>query len=235
MSEAQKSHFSYYDRSLGRTLKTNLPFYSCDGFGRDTYIGFNNGGIWKENISKVKLKPEYEIPKYSSFHSLRHAPAPKKYFSDGSGRDSYVVYDEGGLVNLFLPSLVYNKNCLFRNYVSPLATTRVKNTTFSKAEIERNRYLKQVRNDIVDRLYTKAKKKILQKNFHLSRNDPILNNRNSRELVKENPLLRSQDRRELMLPRENAIFRSASCGNLVVHPNKTFRSKRKFEDLDNVY
>ena len=77
--------------SLYRTARLRFALYSSDGLGRDRYISFNNGGFWDTNEYKISPKPNYEYPKYKNFHTLFHMAAPFKYYSDGSGRDSYVL------------------------------------------------------------------------------------------------------------------------------------------------
>jgi len=73
--------------------------YHANGTGRDTYINVSSGGFYKP------YKP-VPAPPVGSFNTRRVAnPAPSPvlhpmavhYYSDGSGRDSYVVTTEGGL------------------------------------------------------------------------------------------------------------------------------------------
>ena len=99
---------------LGRTIRNNISLYIRDGQGRDGYISYNNGGFWKDpegiNIKKIK----YEHPQFSTFHSLNHSPAPFNYVRDGSGRDNYIAYNNGGLTKGYIPNFKFNLNNFLR-------------------------------------------------------------------------------------------------------------------------
>lgn len=197
----QKTFYSSFDRTLGRTIKTSLPQYWPDGYGRDVYIAYDNAGIWKDNLKPLNRKPTFDYHKYSNFHSLKRIPPSWRYFSDGTGRDTYIVHDEGGLVKLFMPSLVYNNNCLFRSSVSPTQTSRIKFTKLSKSEIENQNYLMDVQRGVIDRLYLKAKNKILQKNKF------ILENRKDFEKLSRNGSHNPNN------SNNKRMYKSSSCGN----------------------
>ncbi|KAM3135217.1 hypothetical protein pb186bvf_012682 [Paramecium bursaria] len=92
------------------TAGPKMSHYPSDGTGfydklyqkgRDTYIGLQNGGIWKE-IQIFSVHPE--IGTFGPKRSF-NPPAPimqakyRHYQSDGSGRDNYVINDEGGLTS----------------------------------------------------------------------------------------------------------------------------------------
>lgn len=73
--------------------------YHSDGTGRDTYINRNSGGLYAPYVPRAG-------PGVSSFNTRRipnAAPSPViaplavHYYSDGSGRDSYISFNEGGL------------------------------------------------------------------------------------------------------------------------------------------
>ena len=75
--------------------------YATDGYGRDKYIGINNGGLSCENgVSLNPLLGTFMEKKKSDFkdHSLAHIPSKNpNYKSNGGGRDSYIVRSNGGL------------------------------------------------------------------------------------------------------------------------------------------
>jgi hypothetical protein len=50
-------------------LNARFILYSSDGFGRDTYINFNNGGMWKDFT--VKAVNKFDRPKNSHMPSLK--------------------------------------------------------------------------------------------------------------------------------------------------------------------
>ena len=85
-----------------RTFDPKFQHYHHDGSGRDTFVGFNNGGL-----AIAKLHNPHDTTKF--YHSPRkhnYSPSsPRKdgialeYRSDGSGRDSYILHNSGGLKN----------------------------------------------------------------------------------------------------------------------------------------
>lgn len=72
--------------------------YFCDGTGRDTFVKNSNGGFYKA----YSPAPAYPV---TSFMQKRryNPPAPimksrgVQYHSDGTGRDSYIGFNQGGL------------------------------------------------------------------------------------------------------------------------------------------
>eukprot|EP00347_Sterkiella_histriomuscorum_P000025 403377469 len=88
----------------GRTFDPKFPHFHSDGTGRDSYIVNNNGGLsipkmWNQRDSHTML-----FASTTRFHR-RESPSPMKeakpfeYRSDGSGRDSYILANSGGLKN----------------------------------------------------------------------------------------------------------------------------------------
>eukprot|EP00347_Sterkiella_histriomuscorum_P023094 403335973 len=83
-----------------------------DGSGRDTYVVKNNGGLCIESEH-----PQYESGmfftrrNYGSPHPMKESTA-FKYISDGSGRDSYVSINSGGLHS---PAVYGSHKNLFAN------------------------------------------------------------------------------------------------------------------------
>lgn len=75
-------------------LSPRASLYHPDGYGRDSYIYNNNGGLYKSGqrvVNSIDLtnlnNPSVKNMKFSS---CKKSGIPKKYISDGSGRDSYV-------------------------------------------------------------------------------------------------------------------------------------------------
>ena len=72
--------------------------YFADGTGRDTFVKMDNGGFF----NAYKPAPAYPV---TSFTQKRRydPPAPVihsrgvQYHSDGTGRDSYIGFNKGGL------------------------------------------------------------------------------------------------------------------------------------------
>ena len=95
-------HDSYPHSSLEAGMaRTNHPKYASyfgDGSGRDKYIIMNNGGLTTDD-KKFFIRESFR-------NTLRdHGPKPQKdavsfkYHADGTGRDSYVISNSGGLIS----------------------------------------------------------------------------------------------------------------------------------------
>ncbi|MCQ2818534.1 MAG: hypothetical protein MJ252_14795 [archaeon] len=156
-----KTSYSNCDRSLGRTVKGSMPQYWADGCGRDWYIAYDNAGLWKDGVKKISSEPKYEYYKPNRFYSLKHQPAPWRYYNDGSGRDMFISYNCGGLVKLFTSDANYNNQCLYRSTVEPEPLRQ--KPTLSKQEMRYQEYLRSVQNGVINRLYTKERNKMLMK------------------------------------------------------------------------
>ena len=97
-------------KELGRTEHIKYTTYWGDGMGRDSYIITGNGGLVGDaNMPKTSPWTGYQTTSNSTklyvnqAHQLKRVTASKdavafRYFGDGTGRDSYVVADSGGLV-----------------------------------------------------------------------------------------------------------------------------------------
>ena len=84
--------------SLYRTFSPSFNAYTRDGDGRDGYIGYNNGGFWNLRIPPgTSFESTYPASTRYRFRSINRQVAPFKYYSDGSGRDSYILINSGGL------------------------------------------------------------------------------------------------------------------------------------------
>lgn len=148
--------------NLGRTTRTNMVFYSTDGMGRDGYITYNDGGFWKDNIKKISLKPDYPRYKYKIFHSLIHKPAPFTYQSDGSGRDSYVIENNGGLVKEFQPLIKQKLTKFLRKYDNN--NDYIKRTIYmTKSQKNYFNKIQKIQRNVVRRLYNESLEKIKNK------------------------------------------------------------------------
>jgi len=154
--------------SLYRTARPRFALYSSDGLGRDRYILYNNGGFWSTNEYKISPKPNYEHPKYNNFHTLFHMAAPFKYYSDGSGRDSYILRDTG-LRREQKPLNSYHLSDFLRN--DSIDKHSGKNVFLSKAEIRDNKLRKLHERRMIKRLYSKPLQKILFKKEEEKKNN----------------------------------------------------------------
>ncbi len=57
---------------LYRNSNPRMAHYPSDGLGRDTYITFNNGGFWLDNIKSISPINLYDVNKYhNQYYSKR--------------------------------------------------------------------------------------------------------------------------------------------------------------------
>ena len=134
--------------------------YPNDGTGRDAYIYFNNGGFWKDNIKRYSLQEKYKRSSFARFHSIRKTPPIWNYHADGTGRDTYILYDYGGLINNFYRA---NNLNIFRSYDEyDINSNRTINNNFylSPKEKKYHEQLTKIQKDVVNRLYYKPKKEV---------------------------------------------------------------------------
>ena len=182
---------SAISKSLGRTVKTNIVLYSTDNMGRDNYITYNNGGFWKDNIKQIKIKPDFPRHMYSNFHSLFHQAAPFNYFSDGTGRDTYVIKNNAGLVKEFNP--LANRQILSQYLREHAPISFKKNSKFQKVFLtpsDKENFLRihNIQNRVVKRLYNQSLEKFKEKmrsDFPMYKNSfKSLNGRNDYPYIK---------------------------------------------------
>ena len=71
--------------------------YYTDGQGRDLYISSNSGGFCKKYSHGLEIKEKFPEKVKYKFSNVGLKNAPLVYRSDGSGRDSYILREAGGL------------------------------------------------------------------------------------------------------------------------------------------
>ena len=151
--------------NLWRTQRPRFPHYQSDGFGRDYYIKYTNGGYWDDQFILTK-KPDYERPHYKNYHTLYHLAAPFKYWGDGSGRENYILkcngfhHDQKPLCSYQLTDFLRNGKDIKGNPYNFR-----KKLYLSVSEAKYNQKLKDLEKKLVKRLYTepmKQKKKRIQ-------------------------------------------------------------------------
>ena len=160
---------------FNRTVKTNIILYPTDGMGRDGYITHNDGGFWKENIKPVVPKESFNRYRYARVRSLGRTPPMWNYQSDGTGRDTYILYNFGGLIRKY-DSLANNKIQTFLRVNDE--QTSPKRYVLSKAEKREYMKLRKIQNDVTNRLYRKN----MKRNFSMPQFLP--NNTNSQSSQK---------------------------------------------------
>jgi hypothetical protein len=161
--------------SLYRSYSPRMSHYEADGNGRDIYINHNNGGFWTQG---VKQPSQPSLAQISNKYTVRISGkniAPFKYHSDGSGRDSYVLFRSGGLNNDFKAlnefhlkdTLRTPASCIFEFKDNPTRDGIRTNTVYvSKQEYEVNKILRKNETGIIKRLYTNEKHKFMYYNIY---------------------------------------------------------------------
>ena len=82
--------------NLYRSDNPKYTTYLSDGMGRDGYILRHNGGLCHERELNFSESTRFSSPlRYCNPAPLKETTAIK-YCSDGSGRDSYILYNSGG-------------------------------------------------------------------------------------------------------------------------------------------
>ena len=155
--------------SLIRTARPRFNLYTTDGLGRDTYISMNNGGFWTKNIKEIKYTPNYPVYHNENYHSLGHSAAPFRYYSDGSGRDTYVLQNSGGLKKDFIPLSSYHlkdflrtpNDCIYNYQANPKNKegVRIKTHYVTKRELTANSTKRTIEKGLIERLYTAPREK----------------------------------------------------------------------------
>ena len=76
--------------------------YNTDGTGRDTYIGFNNGGNTASYNPTLQAKSGLFRSPGSHFRRGDGSGGKKLHYQvDGSGRDSYIHITDGGFTSKY--------------------------------------------------------------------------------------------------------------------------------------
>lgn len=155
--------------SLYRTQRDRFVMYPSDGLGRDKYIKFNNGGFWKGKETEISMKPSYPNYNTYAYYSLNRQAAPFRYYSDGSGRDSYILDHDGGLIKSFSPMSKFHlkdflrkpESCIYQFHNN--TNKKGKTLLFSQDSLKMNHHLRYIQKGIIKRLYTQEKYKFSPK------------------------------------------------------------------------
>jgi len=152
-----------------RPITAKTVYYSPDGYGRDTYIQYNNGGLTVANTSKSNFdrgsfpfRREYKLPNTTIDSKTL------LYHSDGSGRDSYITSFNGGLhaANEYGTSLYHTFSSTLRgNEINSMLRTRnasIKSITspFSSKAKDNWNDIKAYQKNQIERLSQPKRRKI---------------------------------------------------------------------------
>jgi hypothetical protein len=135
--------------------------YSVNGYGRDTYINYNNGGFLNK-LEDINLKDNYNTFSINKYYNTKKNIPPFKYRSDGTGRDKYILHEHGGLEKDHKPLKNYHLKDFLRNEggnnvnftSSPMQEgVRPKTLYLSKKEFCVIKNIKILEKNLEDRLY----------------------------------------------------------------------------------
>ncbi len=189
-------------------MKSKYVPYPADGTGRDRYIGYNNGGFFDKNKSiSVDKNNKETATAFVTKLNERYAISPSikapnfHYHGDGTGRDSYILSNGGGLFYDSRSLNSYHLTDFLRN--NDPSTTKSNTIETSKCSQLQMRYIKFLRENqksVIKRLYEseKNKKKKLRSNLgeeldNSIENSPIKNDNQNLILPKlENKQTRCQ-------------------------------------------
>jgi len=72
--------------------------------------------LLKGGVKQLKKADQFPTTRNYEYHSLKKNVPPFKYRSDGSGRDSYVLFEHAGLEKDIKPMNTYNLQDFLRKY-----------------------------------------------------------------------------------------------------------------------
>lgn len=156
--------------TLYRTASPTLNPYIYDGEGRDMYIGFNNGGFWnKRFIPGTSFEPGSTKSNRYRFRTSSKDAVSFTYHSDGSGRDSYILINSGGLNRQSKPLSSYHLSDFLRGPDENFCKFKPKTPRagsvdrfyVTRDEFKNNLLLLKKQKGIIDRLYNKEKYKFI--------------------------------------------------------------------------
>ena len=145
---------------FNRTVKTNIIIYPTNGSGRDGYITYNNAGFWKDNLKRISFDEKYKRSSFACFHSIKKIPPIWNYHADGTGRDTYILYNYGGLINNYKsPGLKSFRSNYEDDHYETTYTNKMNNPLYmSKDEKLYQNKITKIQKDVINRLYYNSKR-----------------------------------------------------------------------------
>jgi len=153
---------------LYRTFKQNLVPYFSDGNGRDRYIVYNNAGFFR-NVPLTPVNPYKTGTMFGTkIITKNNSPSAKvpnfHYYSDGTGRDKYILVNGGGLFYDSKPLSSYKLTDFLRKNDEIYSSPRYKKKIWiTKSMLKYNKILKDKEKDLITRLYHNQKSKFMRK------------------------------------------------------------------------
>lgn len=155
--------------TLYRSFSPTCNAYIHDGLGRDMYIAYNNGGFWNRRIPPgTSLDPPTSVKQKFTLNKFPAKEATSfRYYSDGSGRDAYILLNSGGLKRDSKPLNSFQLQDFLRTPDSfdfkinhPL-TTKNSQSCENIFTSKPNKELQKFQKCLINRLYNKEKHKFI--------------------------------------------------------------------------
>eukprot|EP00347_Sterkiella_histriomuscorum_P007231 403349757 len=109
-----------------RTYDPKYTHYLTDGGGRDAFVNYNNGGFSAPRVSFYQESSAFMQKRIPQSPSPKKESAAIQYRPDGTGRDSYIYANSGGMKNIsFAP---YDE----RNYHNFLRSSAPQTTKYAR-------------------------------------------------------------------------------------------------------
>lgn len=92
-AQHNKTSFGEFYMTKKMDIIPKVSNYQVDGFGRDSYISYNNGGCKRDTYELGSFKFASKEPKLRLIQNKNNRISSKVsiYKSDGFGRDQYIV------------------------------------------------------------------------------------------------------------------------------------------------
>ena len=220
---------------LYRTFKENYVPYFADGRGRDRYIAYNNAGFLHDFPKSISPSASYKTGSFFGTKIIRHYKSPSvkapnfHYYSDGNGRDKYILINGGGLFYDSKPLVSFKLTDFLRKnesqYHSPSNRKRV---ALSRDELKYLNLLRNKEKEIIKRLYINEKKKFIKNKRY---GDP--QNCLSSDEIKNDEAINKIKTNTYYLPKCNNILKgNDNNGYLYKFKNYNNKSNGNYNNLD---
>ena len=213
---------------LYRTFKENYVPYFPDGRGRDRYIAYNNAGFLHDFPKSLSPSASYKTGTFFGTKIIRNYKSPSvkapnfHYYSDGNGRDKYIIINGGGLFYDSKPLISFKLTDFLRRnenqYHSPSNRKRI---ALSRDELKYLSLLRNKEKEIIKRLYINEKKKFMKN----KRYDEPKNCLSSDEIINDDNINKKKTN-SYYLPKCNKTLK----GNDI---NGFFTSRYKLKNYNN--
>ena len=221
---------------LYRTFKENYVPYFADGRGRDRYIAYNNAGFLHDFPKNLSSSASYKTGTFFGTKIIQHYKSPSvkapnfHYYSDGNGRDKYILVNGGGLFYDSKPLVSFKLTDFLRkneNQYQSHSPTKRKRVALSRDELK---YLKLLRNkekELIKRLYSNEKKKFIKKQKYEHKNWF-----SSDDEIKNDDIINQKKANTFYLPKCNNSLKGNEINGYYTSRNKYKNNESNNNNLD---